>query len=107
MMEMKDLGDALIGDLDAGVGISVEERKRLTIGMELVAKPRILFLVGKPFFFLFFSFLFCFFFVSVFVSPIPVRDAHPFFHTVSIFQKETLYVLVLVWFGLVYQVLDK
>eukprot|EP01133_Synstelium_polycarpum_P015912 gene15912-18915_t len=44
MMEMKHLGDALIGDLESGVGISVEERKRLTIGNELVAKPHILFL---------------------------------------------------------------
>eukprot|EP01133_Synstelium_polycarpum_P019406 gene19406-23237_t len=44
MMEMKHLGDALIGDLESGVGISVEERKRLTIGIELVAKPHILFL---------------------------------------------------------------
>ncbi|KAN0023395.1 hypothetical protein ACTFIU_011565 [Dictyostelium citrinum] len=44
MMEMKHLGDALIGNLDTGVGISIEERKRLTIGLELVAKPNILFL---------------------------------------------------------------
>ncbi|ORX75152.1 ABC transporter G family protein [Basidiobolus meristosporus CBS 931.73] len=44
MMEMQHLGDALIGMLEAGQGISVEERKRLTIGMELVAKPTILFL---------------------------------------------------------------
>ncbi|EGG19464.1 hypothetical protein DFA_00041 [Cavenderia fasciculata] len=44
MIEMKHLGDALIGDLESGVGISVEERKRLTIGIELVAKPHILFL---------------------------------------------------------------
>lgn len=44
MMEMKDLGDALIGLPDAGFGISLEERKRLTIGMELVARPHILFL---------------------------------------------------------------
>ncbi|EGC32790.1 hypothetical protein DICPUDRAFT_155216 [Dictyostelium purpureum] len=44
MMEMKHLGDALIGNLDTGIGISVEERKRLTIGVELVAKPHILFL---------------------------------------------------------------
>lgn len=44
MMEMTPLGDALIGDLESGFGISVEERKRLTIGMELVAKPQILFL---------------------------------------------------------------
>ncbi|KYQ91763.1 ABC transporter G family protein [Tieghemostelium lacteum] len=44
MMEMKHLGDALIGSLETGVGISVEERKRLTIGLELVARPHILFL---------------------------------------------------------------
>eukprot|EP01127_Copromyxa_protea_P003985 TRINITY_DN1374_c1_g1_i2.p2 TRINITY_DN1374_c1_g1~~TRINITY_DN1374_c1_g1_i2.p2 ORF type:complete len:651 (+),score=180.85 TRINITY_DN1374_c1_g1_i2:2482-4434(+) len=44
MMEMKHLGDALIGSLESGFGISVEERKRLTIGTELVAKPHILFL---------------------------------------------------------------
>ena len=46
MMEMTHLGDALIGDLESGLGISVEERKRLTIGMELVGKPEILFLDG-------------------------------------------------------------
>eukprot|EP01119_Soliformovum_irregulare_P011476 TRINITY_DN2879_c0_g2_i1.p1 TRINITY_DN2879_c0_g2~~TRINITY_DN2879_c0_g2_i1.p1 ORF type:complete len:1232 (-),score=397.00 TRINITY_DN2879_c0_g2_i1:26-3475(-) len=44
MMEMSHLGDAIIGQLAEGTGISVEERKRLTIGMELVAKPHILFL---------------------------------------------------------------
>ncbi|KAJ3022526.1 hypothetical protein HKX48_005943 [Thoreauomyces humboldtii] len=44
MMEMTELGDALIGDLDSGRGISIEQRKRLTIGMELVGKPKILFL---------------------------------------------------------------
>ncbi|EFA82003.1 ABC transporter G family protein [Heterostelium album PN500] len=44
MMEMKHLGDALVGSLETGIGISVEERKRLTIGLELVAKPHILFL---------------------------------------------------------------
>jgi len=43
---MTHLGDALIGDLESGMGISVEERKRLTIGMELVGKPAILFLDG-------------------------------------------------------------
>jgi ATP-binding cassette, subfamily G (WHITE), member 2, SNQ2 len=46
MMEMTQLGDAVIGDLESGFGISIEERKRLTIGMELVAKPHILFLDG-------------------------------------------------------------
>lgn len=45
-MEMSHLGDALIGSIEKGVGISVEERKRLTIGMELVARPHILFLDG-------------------------------------------------------------
>jgi ATP-binding cassette subfamily G (WHITE) protein 2 (SNQ2) len=54
MMEMTHLGDALIGDMESGLGISVEERKRLTIGMELVGKPEILFLDGI----LFFSFSF-------------------------------------------------
>eukprot|EP01114_Cavostelium_apophysatum_P016393 TRINITY_DN464_c0_g2_i1.p1 TRINITY_DN464_c0_g2~~TRINITY_DN464_c0_g2_i1.p1 ORF type:complete len:1450 (+),score=441.85 TRINITY_DN464_c0_g2_i1:26-4351(+) len=44
MMEMSHMGDALIGSVESGLGISVEERKRLTIGMELVAKPHILFL---------------------------------------------------------------
>lgn len=46
MMEMNHLGDALIGSVESGIGISIEERKRLTIGMELVAKPQILFLDG-------------------------------------------------------------
>ncbi|ORY37047.1 hypothetical protein BCR33DRAFT_721688 [Rhizoclosmatium globosum] len=44
MLEMTSIADALIGDLDSGIGISMEERKRLTIGVELVAKPKILFL---------------------------------------------------------------
>ena len=39
MIEMTHLGDALIRDMESGLGISVEERKRLTIGMELVGKP--------------------------------------------------------------------
>lgn len=46
MMEMSPLGDAIIGDLESGNGISIEERKKLTIGLELVAKPQILFLDG-------------------------------------------------------------
>ncbi|KAI8140373.1 ABC-2 type transporter-domain-containing protein [Fennellomyces sp. T-0311] len=44
LLEMEDIADAQIGEVDQGVGISVEERKRLTIGMELVAKPKLLFL---------------------------------------------------------------
>ncbi|CAO3589784.1 unnamed protein product [Absidia cylindrospora] len=44
LLEMERIGDALIGDLEAGIGISVEERKRLTIATELVGKPKLLFL---------------------------------------------------------------
>jgi len=44
ILEMNDIADALIGTTESGLGISVEERKRLTIGVELVAKPKLLFL---------------------------------------------------------------
>jgi ABC-type multidrug transport system ATPase subunit/ABC-type multidrug transport system permease subunit len=44
LLEMEDISDAQVGDVDHGFGISVEERKRLTIGMELVGKPQLLFL---------------------------------------------------------------
>jgi ABC-type multidrug transport system ATPase subunit/ABC-type multidrug transport system permease subunit len=44
ILEMEDIADALIGTTESGLGISVEERKRLTIGVELVAKPKLLFL---------------------------------------------------------------
>ncbi|KAI8366704.1 ABC-2 type transporter-domain-containing protein [Radiomyces spectabilis] len=44
LMEMEKIADALVGDLETGVGISVEERKRLTIAVELVGKPKLLFL---------------------------------------------------------------
>ncbi|KAI8968505.1 ABC-2 type transporter-domain-containing protein [Mycotypha africana] len=44
LLEMDDIADAQIGDVGSGFGISVEERKRLTIGMELVGKPQLLFL---------------------------------------------------------------
>ncbi|KAI9021509.1 ABC-2 type transporter-domain-containing protein [Phycomyces nitens] len=44
LLEMEDIGDAQIGMVERGSGISVEERKRLTIGMELVGKPQLLFL---------------------------------------------------------------
>jgi hypothetical protein len=37
-MEMEKIADALVGGLEAGVGISVEGRKRLTIATELVGK---------------------------------------------------------------------
>ncbi|KAI9266979.1 ABC-2 type transporter-domain-containing protein [Sporodiniella umbellata] len=44
LMEMEKISDALIGNIDEGTGISVEERKRLTIAVELVGKPKLLFL---------------------------------------------------------------
>ncbi|KAI7851923.1 ABC-2 type transporter-domain-containing protein [Circinella umbellata] len=44
LLEMEDIADAQVGDLNLGFGISVEERKRLTIAMELVAKPKLIFL---------------------------------------------------------------
>ncbi|CAO3700912.1 unnamed protein product [Rhizopus stolonifer] len=44
LMEMEKISDALVGDLEEGSGISVEERKRLTIAVELVGKPKLLFL---------------------------------------------------------------
>ncbi|KAI9261221.1 ABC-2 type transporter-domain-containing protein [Helicostylum pulchrum] len=44
LMEMRKIADALVGDLEAGIGISIEERKRLTIATELVGKPKLLFL---------------------------------------------------------------
>ena len=42
MLEMEDLADALIGV--PGAGLNLEQRKRVTIGVELAAKPEILFL---------------------------------------------------------------
>jgi ABC-type multidrug transport system ATPase subunit/ABC-type multidrug transport system permease subunit len=44
LLEMDDIADAQVGDIETGFGISIEERKRLTIGVELVGKPQILFL---------------------------------------------------------------
>ncbi|KAI9475344.1 putative ABC transporter G family member 11 [Coemansia mojavensis] len=44
LLGMSDIADCLIGDPDSGEGISLEERKRLTIGVELVSRPKILFL---------------------------------------------------------------
>ncbi|KAJ2556100.1 ATP-binding cassette transporter snq2, partial [Coemansia sp. RSA 1933] len=44
LLGMDAIADCLIGEADSGEGISLEERKRLTIGVELVAKPKILFL---------------------------------------------------------------
>lgn len=45
-LELMEVADALIGDSDDG--LSVEERKRLTIGVELAAKPDVLLLLDEP-----------------------------------------------------------
>ncbi|KAL4875271.1 ABC-2 type transporter-domain-containing protein [Aspergillus karnatakaensis] len=42
LLELHDIRDALIGV--PGAGLSIEQRKRLTLGVELVAKPTLLFL---------------------------------------------------------------
>jgi ATP-binding cassette subfamily G (WHITE) protein 2 (SNQ2) len=44
---MQDIENCLIGTSD-GAGLSVEQRKRLTIGVELVAKPSILIFLDEP-----------------------------------------------------------
>ncbi|KAI8318413.1 hypothetical protein GQ54DRAFT_266942 [Martensiomyces pterosporus] len=44
LLGMTEIADCLVGDPESGEGISLEERKRLTIGVELVARPKILFL---------------------------------------------------------------
>ncbi|KAG6009234.1 hypothetical protein E4U43_000031, partial [Claviceps pusilla] len=46
LLELHDLADTLIGDV--GAGLSVEQRKRVTIGVELVAKPSILLFLDEP-----------------------------------------------------------
>ncbi|KAL5344219.1 hypothetical protein ACLOAV_010837 [Pseudogymnoascus australis] len=46
LLEMHDIENTLIGK--SGAGLSVEQRKRLTIGVELVAKPRILIFLDEP-----------------------------------------------------------
>ena len=45
LMELAALASALVG-VPGVSGLSVEQRKRLTIGVELVANPSIIFMVG-------------------------------------------------------------
>jgi ABC-type multidrug transport system ATPase subunit len=46
LLEVRDIEHALVGT--TGNGLSVEQRKRLTIGVELVAKPSILLFLDEP-----------------------------------------------------------
>ncbi|KAK2768713.1 hypothetical protein FQN54_000569 [Arachnomyces sp. PD_36] len=46
LLELHDLQDTLIGTV--GAGLSVEQRKRVTIGVELVSKPSILVFLDEP-----------------------------------------------------------
>lgn len=46
LLEMNAYADALVGV--AGEGLNVEQRKRLTIGVELVAKPKLLLFLDEP-----------------------------------------------------------
>ncbi|KEY68896.1 hypothetical protein S7711_03828 [Stachybotrys chartarum IBT 7711] len=46
LLEMESYADAIVGVL--GEGLNVEQRKRLTIGVELAAKPPLLLFVDEP-----------------------------------------------------------
>jgi ATP-binding cassette subfamily G (WHITE) protein 2 (SNQ2) len=46
LLELHDIENTLIGSV--GAGLSVEQRKRLTIGVELVSKPSILIFLDEP-----------------------------------------------------------
>ncbi|KAI5456898.1 ABC-2 type transporter-domain-containing protein [Mariannaea sp. PMI_226] len=46
LLEMQEYADAVVGIL--GEGLNVEQRKRLTIGVELAAKPPLLLFVDEP-----------------------------------------------------------
>ncbi|TVY47802.1 Protein SNQ2 [Lachnellula occidentalis] len=46
LLEMHDIEQTLIGKV--GAGLSIEQRKRLTIGVELVSKPSILIFLDEP-----------------------------------------------------------
>ncbi|KAI9737755.1 MAG: hypothetical protein M1834_009123 [Cirrosporium novae-zelandiae] len=46
LLELQDIQNAIIGT--PGTGLSVEQRKRLTIGVELAAKPSILLFLDEP-----------------------------------------------------------
>lgn len=46
LLEMEDMADAIIGDPESG--LAVEQRKRVTIGVELAAKPELMLFLDEP-----------------------------------------------------------
>ncbi|GAA6001439.1 uncharacterized protein JCM10292_006254 [Rhodotorula paludigena] len=46
LLEMESFAEALVGEV--GMGLNVEQRKRLTIGVELAAKPALLIFLDEP-----------------------------------------------------------
>jgi ATP-binding cassette subfamily G (WHITE) protein 2 (SNQ2) len=46
LLQLQDIQHTLIGT--PGAGLTIEQRKRLTIGVELVAKPSILIFLDEP-----------------------------------------------------------
>lgn len=46
LLEMEDIADAIIGTPESG--LAVEQRKRVTIGVELAAKPELLLFLDEP-----------------------------------------------------------
>src|SRR6201999_1874326 len=46
LLEMSEYADAVVGV--PGEGLNVEQRKRLTIGVELAAKPQLLLFLDEP-----------------------------------------------------------
>ena len=46
LLEMEDIADAIIGE--PSEGLAVEQRKRVTIGVELAAKPELLLFLDEP-----------------------------------------------------------
>ena len=48
LLELRELADAQIGAPGTGVGLSAEARKRVTMGVELSAKPHLLVFLDEP-----------------------------------------------------------
>jgi ABC-type multidrug transport system ATPase subunit len=46
LLEMEEIAEAIIGT--GGAGLSIEQRKRITIGVELASKPQLLLFLDEP-----------------------------------------------------------